>query len=214
MSLGRTTVASAVLGLLAYASAHWLTHDFQVWTAEGARRIEIAWQPVPAVPIAVEGPDISDQTLAALLSSSGTPTIVDFMYTRCVSVCAALGSVFQQMQASIHQQRDAASGMPVRLMSITFDPGRDDPGTLAAYASKLSADPRVWRFVRTAEAADTRALLNRYQVTVIPDGLGGYEHNAALLVMNAQGKLVRVFDYTEADTALAYARSLTAAGAQ
>ena len=49
-------------------------------------------------------------------------------------------------------------------------------------------------------------------MTVIPDGLGGYDHNAALLVMDAGGRLIRVFDYADMETALAFARSLPASG--
>ena len=207
MSMGHTAIASAIVALVSYAAAHWLTHDFQVWTAEDARRMEIAMRPVTAPPIMMDGPGIPDQTIAELFSDGGTPTIVDFIYTRCVSVCTTLGSVFQQMQENIIQERDRTGAANVRLMSISFDPDHDDAGALAAYASTLRADPRVWRFARAANAADTRALLDRFQVTVIPDGLGGYEHNAALLVIDSRGRLIRVFDYAEMETALAFARS-------
>ena len=43
----RTALAAALLACAGYAGASWLTHDFQVWTAEGARRLEVALQPVP-----------------------------------------------------------------------------------------------------------------------------------------------------------------------
>lgn len=203
----RTAIASAIVALLAYAAAYWLTHDFQIWTAEDARRMEIAMRPVTAPPVSMDGPGIHDQSIAALLSDGGTPTIVDFIYTRCVSVCTTLGTVFQQMQASIIQERDRPDAVNVRLMSISFDPDRDDADALAAYASRLRADPGIWRFARAANAADTRTLLDRYQVTVIADGQGGYEHNAALLVIDRKGRLIRVFDYAEMETALAFARS-------
>lgn len=45
-------------------------------------------------------------------------------------------------------------------------------------------------------------------MVVIDDGLGGYEHNAALLVVDESGRLVRIFDDTEGATALAFARAL------
>ena len=43
----RTALLSALLVLAGYASTAWLTHDFQVWTAEGARRLAVAQHPVP-----------------------------------------------------------------------------------------------------------------------------------------------------------------------
>lgn len=210
MSLGRTGVVSALLAVLSYAAANWLTHDFQVWTAEGSRRLEIALRPVPAPTVIVHGPSVPTQSLAALLSSSGTPTIVDFMYTRCVTVCAALGGVFQQMQGNLVQRLDSAGKVPVRLLSISFDP-RDDVGALSSYALGLHAHPDVWHFARATDETDTRALLDRFQATVIADGLGGYEHNAALLVMDTAGRLVRVFDYAEMESALAFAEALPTA---
>ena len=61
----RTALACAALALGGYASAAWLTHDFQVWTAEGARRLEVALAPVAAPPVTVEGPGARAATVAA-----------------------------------------------------------------------------------------------------------------------------------------------------
>jgi protein SCO1/2 len=204
----RTVLACAVLVLLAYATAHWLTHNFQIWTAEGARRLEVALHPVPAPHIAMDSPGMRQRTLRQILTDERAVTIVDFIYTRCITVCLSLGSAFQQMQAAIAQDGQAPGAAPLRLLSISFDSAHDAPVVLAKYAESLHADPRVWRFARAARAADAQPLLERYQVTVISDGLGGYEHNAALLVVDTAGRLVRVFDYAELDVALAYARFL------
>jgi protein SCO1/2 len=201
----RTALLCIVLALGGYASAAWLTHGFQAWTAEGARRLEVALQPVPAPPVRVDGPGVPDQALATLLADGNTVTIIDFVYTRCRTVCLALGTVFQQLQLAL--QAEPAGGR-VRLLSISFDPGTDDPAALGKYAARMNADPSLWRFVRVADAAATRRLLDAFQVVVVPDGRGDYEHNAALLVVDQQGRLVRVFDYSDLQLALDYARSL------
>ncbi len=202
----RTALASVCLGVLAYASAHALTHDFQVWTAEGARRLEVALHPVdaPAVPVSTLTDD--DEQLDRMLADGRTATIVDFIYTRCTTVCLSLGSTFQQLQAAIAAHPDAHP--PVRLLSISFDPSHDTTDALQQYAARLHADPRIWRFARPGDTDDVARLLEPYQVVVIPDGLDGFEHNAALLVVDPGGRLVRIFDYGEADIALAYARSI------
>lgn len=212
MLMQRTALASAAFALLSYAAAHWLTHDFQVWTTEGARRLEVSLHPVPAPRVAMDGAGLQRRTLARLLTDEGAVTILDFMYTRCITVCVALGGAFQQMQSAIAQIERAPGTAPLRLLSISFDPEHDDRAALATYAARLRAEPEVWRFARVADATNVRGVLERYQVTVIPDGLGGYEHNAALLVVDPTGRLVRVFDYAELDTALAFARALAGAG--
>lgn len=216
--MGRTTALSALFALLAYAAGAWLTHDFQIWTAEGARRLEVALAPVPAPATPLHGPDMADTSLPLLLSEGGGVTIVDFVYTRCQTVCLALGSTFQQLQANIQegQRTPPASAKSVKgpagvkLLSVGFDPAHDNPAALAAYAGRLQADPHIWRFATARDETGLRLLLERFQVVVIPDGMGGFEHNAALLVVDGRGRLVRIFDYTDMDTALAWAQHLAA----
>ncbi|MGP1681400.1 MAG: SCO family protein [Giesbergeria sp.] len=207
----RTALAAALLVCAGYVGASWLTHDFQVWTAEGARRLEVALQPVPVPEVHIEGPGLPAQPLARWLAASGRVTVVDFIYTRCETLCLSLGGVFQQMQRSL-QQDGTPAGEGVRLLSISFDGVHDTPDRLAAYARGLGADPALWQFVRVPEAHESAALLRRLQVVVVPDGRGDYEHNAALLVLDAAGRLVRVFDVSEQELALNYARHLAAKG--
>ena len=204
----RAAVLSLLLALCGYAAASWLTHGFQVWTDEGARRLEVALQPVDAPRVAVDGPGVAAPDLPALLAQGGGVTIADFIYTRCQSVCLSLGSSFQQLQAALQADRAAGQRANVRLLSISFDGAHDHPAALRAYAQGLQADPALWRFVRVPDAAQEQALLRRLGVVVVPDGRGDYEHNAALLVFDARGRMVRVFDVAEQQLALDYARHL------
>lgn len=204
----RTALLSAVLALAGYAAAAWLTHGFQVWTAEGARRLEVALQPVPSPAVKIDGPGIAPQALPQQLADGQTVTLVDFVYTRCQTICLAMGSSFQQMQRVLQER-----GGKVKLLSISFDGNHDTPEVLRAYAAKLSADPALWRFVRMQDPKGTQRLLADFQVVVIPNGRGDFEHNAALLVVDQKGRLVRVFDYAEQQLALDYAQHLAAAAA-
>lgn len=205
----RTTALSASLALAGYACAAWLTHDFQVWTAEGARRLEVALKPVTIPATGIDGPSMAAQPLHQWLADGRSVTLVDFVYTRCQTVCLALGSAYQQMQATLQAAgtTDAAT-RKVKLLSISFDGQYDKPQILQAYATRLSADPMLWRFVRVPDMRETQDLLKHLQVTVVPDGRGDFEHNAALLVVDQKGRLVRIFDYAEQQLALDYARDL------
>jgi len=207
----RTALLSAMLALAAYAAAAWLTHDFQVWTAEGARRLEVALQPVPSPAVEVDGPGIGPQALSQYLADGQSVTLVDFVYTRCQTVCLAMGSSFQQMQRALRER--GGQGGQVRLLSISFDGSHDTPVVLQAYAARLSADPALWRFVRMPDPQATQRLLADFQVVVVPDGRGDFEHNAALLLVDQKGRLVRIFDYAEQQLALDYARHLAGAAA-
>ena len=209
----RSALLSALLALAAYAGSAWLTHDFQVWTAEGARRLEVALQPIAAPALKIDGPGLRPQPLSQFLADGQSVTLVDFVYTRCQTVCLALGSVYQQMQATLQAAASppGAAAQRVKLLSISFDGQHDNPQELQAYAARLSADPQFWQFARLPDAQDTQRLLADFQVVVVPDGRGDFEHNAALLVVDQRGRLVRIFDYAEQQLALDYARHLASA---
>jgi len=200
----RTTLATFSLALLGWWSGAWITQDFQVWTAEGARRLSVIERPVDTPLATLAGPDVVGNDLRAWLSGPGRATIVDFVYTRCPTVCTTLGSGFQQLQQAL--AKTPASG--VKLLSISFDPVHDDASSLQRYAAQWRADSTHWAIATVPDAVQLQRLLTAFQVVVIDDGRGGFEHNAALLVIDGRGRLVRIFDDSELDLALNYARSV------
>lgn len=208
----RTVLLCALLLWASWAAATRLTHGFQAWTAEDARRLEVARAPVPAPDVPVQGPGVAARELRALLANGRDVTVVEFIYTRCETLCLVGGAVFQQMQEAL-RARAAAGDAGVRLLSISFDPARDGLGELAAYAKRMHADPRWWNFVRVPQAADTQRLLDAFQVVVVPSGRADFEHNAALLVVDREGRLVRIFDFGQQQMALDYALHLAQQGA-
>lgn len=200
----RTTLATMALSLLGWWCAAWITQDFQVWTAEGARRLTVIEQPVAAPKVALAGPGLNDTDLHTWLTGTGRATIVDFVYARCPTVCTTLGSGFQQLQQSL--SKSPTDG--VKLLSISFDPAHDDASSLQRYAAQWRADPSRWGIATVRDSDQLQRLLTTFQVVVIDDGSGGYEHNAALLVVDGHGRLARIFDDTELELALNYARSI------
>ena len=201
----RTALASLVLALLGGLGAAWVTEGFEVWTAEGARRLQVAQAPVAVPHALLLGDGSTGLALQAMLAVPRQATIVGFIYTRCPGVCLALGSSFQQLQGAL-----AAPGVQgrVRLLSISFDPAHDGAAQLRSYAVLWRADPRHWRMATVPDGAQLQRLLRAWQVVVISDGMGGYEHNAALLVIDARGRLLRIFDDSEGEAALAFALAL------
>lgn len=79
----------------------------------------------------------------------GKVLIVDFFFTRCTSICPRMSVQMQQLQLQL--------GDPiykdVLFLSHTVDPGHDTPAVLKAYATRLEADPKRWKFL-TGNAPD------------------------------------------------------------
>ena len=209
----RTALLCIAMSWAAYAGAARLTHGFQAWTAEDARRLEVARSPVAAPAVPVQGPGVAAPDLRTLLANGRDATVVEFIYTRCETVCLAGGAIFQQMEEALQARPASGDSGRVRLLSISFDPARDGATELAAYAQRLRADPLWWNFVRVPQAADTQRLLDAFRVVVVTSGRGDFEHNAALLVVDRNGRLVRIFDLAQQELALDYALHLAEGGA-
>ena len=116
---------------------------------------------------------------------------MEFIYTHCTTLCRSLGIAFKQIRDRIPPQ---ALGRDFALLSISFDPDRDDLTSLRAYGQTYGADGTHWRIARVRSAADLKPLLEAFGIVVIPDGLGGFEHNAAIHLVGRDGKLAQISD--------------------
>ncbi len=182
----------------------WGTDGLSVFTAETARREAVALSPRVLPDVALED---ETGTTTALDVLAGRVLLVNFIYTRCPTICTAQGSDFEQARAAI---RDAGLGAEIALMSISFDPEHDGPEELDFYASRFGGADDIWHFARAPAPGDTSALLRAAEVVVLPDGLGGFIHNSAIHVIDRQGRLVRILDDDAWREALALARDLAA----
>ncbi|WP_176091400.1 SCO family protein [Burkholderia ambifaria] len=183
----------------AVSALAWATDGFRGLTSEAIRMERVARQPVPVPPVW-----LVDQS-GRRFELGGPPTarrpvlLVDFVYTRCQSVCSAMGSRFQQLQRDIARQ--GLTGR-MRLLSISFDPASDTSSAIARYAARMHADPAIWQIARVAEPAALPPLLDTFGIRVIAAPLDQFEHNAAFHVVNARGELVRILDLETDNTIL------------
>lgn len=187
----RTTLASCLLLALALAATLWMTMGLRAFTAEQGRRLYVAaHQPVVPQSRLVDAAG-NDHAMRDWIRSDGRDWIVTFFYTRCQSLCSVLGSRYQRIQAGLRQRGLADQ---VALLSISFDPKHDDVPALAAYARRMDTDPDIWRVARVGDPADLPDLLRFFGVVVIPNELGGFLHNAALLWVEKNARLTRIVD--------------------
>lgn len=190
-------VAASLLAAVLGGSLLWFgTDGLAAFTSEGARRNAVASQPRPVPAVLLED---QDGHLFQLQDYRDRLVAVEFIYTRCATVCSALGAGFRQIRDQIPA---TALGRRFVLVSISFDPQSDTPGRLKAYAGRYGADGRAWRVARVSRQADLKPMLDAFGITVIPDGLGGFEHNAAIHLLDRSGRLALIADY---DAPLAFA---------
>ena len=177
-----------------------VTRGFRSVTSDGVRRLDLARAPRQLPPIRLVDSRGKTFLLSDLAGGAGRTTLLTLAYTNCVTICrtATFGQAYLQKELR-------ARGMDgkVRLLTISFDPAHDTPAVLGAYAAKMGADAALWKFATVADARDLQRLLNVFEIVVLPDGLGGYAHNAALFEVDSDNRLMRAFDVERSDQALA-----------
>ena len=129
-----------------------------------------------------------DQTRqrVSLSSLAGKIVVVNFVYTRCAlpQFCLRVSNNFGVLQKRFQKEL----GQDVVLLTITFDPERDTPEALAAYASQWKADPNTWHFL-TGPVADVRKVCALFGVEYFPDE-GLMNHTLRTAVIDRRGALV------------------------
>jgi protein SCO1 len=191
-------VLSVVLGCVLF---YFGTDGFRAFTAESARTYKLL-QNQPEFPnVTLED---SKGRVYPFSDFEGKYVMLTFIYTACSDICPKietnLAEVYKQIPSK-YLDKD------IVFLSISFDPDRDDPATLEKYRSYFGSDGDTWRMARITKEEELNALLNEFGVTVIPDGEGGFTHNAAFYLVGKDGSLKEVMDFTKINEA---ASSVTA----
>lgn len=198
------SLAALLIGLVVIFGA---TEGGGGFTTEALRRAEVARAPQLIPDFALQDGAGSSTALRQMMDADGKVWIVDFVYTRCQTICTSLGSIYQQLQRQIIER-----GLQdkVGLLSVSFDPVNDDALALRQYAARMRLDPDVWRILTLANVQDRRRLLDAFGIMVVPAPLGEFEHNAALHIVTADGRMIQIVDYLvpalALDVALAWQR--------
>ena len=168
----------------------WATDGWAVWTQETARRIRLV-EDATLLP----NPEIFDNTgknkRLHQAYKKDDVVLIDFVFTRCATVCLAMGYEFRELQSVISQSEFKDR---VKFISLSFDHEYDTSELLDAYLDRFSADKSTWI---SGGYVDKQALddsLDQLGVIAIPDVDFGYIHNSAIYVLK-DSHIVGIFDY-------------------
>jgi len=199
----KRSFAAALLFTVFGCGLLWVgTDGLTAFTAEAARRNAIRSHPRPVPAVLLED---QDGRIFSLKDYPDKLVAVEFIYTRCATVCSTLGMGFRRIVDSIPA---AALERDFVLVSISFDPQNDTPAKLKAYGRRFGADGEGWRIARVCSEADLKTVLAAFGITVIPDGMGGFEHNAAIHLLDRSGRLALITDYDQPLAFATYVRTL------
>jgi protein SCO1 len=176
-------VLSTGLAVLAFE-----TDGFRVVTSAGARQLTVERAPQMMPDARLIDQDGTPFTLSAY---RGRAVLIDFIYTRCPTICGLLGDDFANVLQSMQARR---LGTPIDLLSISFDPRNDGRKALQLYGERFGAKAPRWRVAAPTDEHELAGLLQSFGVVVIPDGMGGFIHNDAVYVIDPRGRLARILN--------------------
>jgi protein SCO1 len=141
----------------------------------------------------------------------GHVTLVNFIFTRCESICPVTSLKMQRLQ-----EKTAMAGSAIKLISFSVDPGFDTPDKLASYAKRFEADPSRWHFVTgPVEAVKSLVegpmMMSMKQSGVTPSGAPDIAHSGHFLLIDRELRIRGVYDsadLTRMSTMIRHARYL------
>ena len=131
-----------------------------------------SFRPKAPIPVLGHVPEIAlvDQrgapfTQAALV---GNVWVADFIFTHCTQTCPKLTARMKEIDLKL----PSTVKDHVRLVSFSVDPENDTPPVLAAYATKMHADPARWSFVTGPSEAMQKTIVDGFKMTAQRTGAG------------------------------------------
>jgi protein SCO1/2 len=124
----------------------------------------------------------------------GHVTIVNFIFTRCDTICPVSTMKMERIQA---KTEDVAK--KIKLVSFSVDPSYDTPERLLAYATKYRYQPDRWRFV-TGDFNTVHDTIERQFMTSMmrlpdkPNGIPDISHQGYFLLLDKNAHLRGIYD--------------------
>src|SRR5699024_7748902 len=176
----RNAVSITVVLVFGFLLFFFGTDGFQAFTAETARTNKLLKEQPKFPDVTLED---SQARTYSFSEFKGKYVLITFMYTSCEDVCPVLEMNMAQVYQSIP---DKYIGEDIMFLSISFDPERDDPATLAKYRGYFNSDGETWRMARITDQEELDALLDEFGVIVIPDDYGNFTHNSAFYLVDPE----------------------------
>ncbi len=115
-----------------------------------------------------------------------------FFFTRCPypTFCPLMSRNFEEAQNKLLALPNAPTNW--HLLSISFDTDYDSPGLLKDYAAHYDYRPNHWSFV-TGDLTDITAIGDQVGEYFGHDEAGGVTHNLRTVVVDARGRIQKIF---------------------
>lgn len=126
-----------------------------------------------------------DGRTVALATLRGRKIVVAMAYTSCKNVCPLIVA----NMVAIENAAKAKKATDIRFAFFSLDSTVDTPARLKAYADERGLDPAQWSLYHGDDKA-VRDLAAALGVRYRRDDKGGFDHSAAITLLDGEGEIV------------------------
>lgn len=141
----------------------------------------------------------------------GRLVVLSFIFTHCADPAGCPLASFVMRQVGRRAAAEASLANRLRLVSLSFDPTRDTPARMQAYAETLRAGGLDWQFLTASSEAAIAPTLKAYGQSVIKDPAGGsYSHQLRVFLIDEEGNVRNEYStsFLHAETVIADLKTL------
>ncbi|MBC8328652.1 MAG: SCO family protein [Planctomycetes bacterium] len=120
----------------------------------------------------------------------GAVWVVDFFFTRCPSICPHMTQAMKEIGERFPGEAE------LKRISITIDPGFDQPAALKAYADRLELPQQGWRFLTGAREDIAELSLESFKLAFGDemDAEGNILHSSRFVLVDRRGLVRGYYD--------------------
>lgn len=123
----------------------------------------------------------------------GQVVLYNFLYTRCGAACDQPNQTMQNVQSRLDEID--LGNMPVKLVTISFDPAQDLPEVLRAYAQSAGADLQRWRFATGDPDRLKQIIGDGFEAFYSADDQGGFQFDPTFVLVDGLGIIRGEYHY-------------------
>lgn len=113
----------------------------------------------------------------------GKKTIMTMVYLSCQYTCPTIISEVKSLESKLKKGVAADT----RVLVVSFDPSKDTPKVMNAYAKKRKLDPQHWLFVTNKDESKIRELAAALGFKYKKSDNGEYVHSYMIVVLDEDG---------------------------
>ena len=129
--------------------------------------------------------EAADGTHTSFAATAGHVRIATMFYAHCPGVCPMTIDALRGIERQLTPEQQTR----LSFVLLSLDPTRDSPQALRALATERGINSRRWLLGRTSQS-DARAFASAVHIQYRPLADGSIDHSVALVLVNAQGRLL------------------------